>query len=402
MLHEQLEPNLHEQFVAIIPHTRAWLKLLAWMLAAAWAWPVAAWCQESASVDWEHPETIDIYDVSTGDFLDADLAAQQRIWAEQGWQAYHSGENEAAIRYFLVVAHLGPHGSNPLYNVARCYGRLGKAELAARYLHYVVEREFDNVEFMATDPDFSAVRDAAEFTQALAELRAQVQDKRAAAGKVVYVEAPMFLRCRLHFPPDYDPSLKYPLLIVLHGQGANPESYGLIRDRLADPSLILAIPQAPYATASVNTTGYSWAWDAAGEQLPKRSAQRTNDYIGQVIEQLTSLLQSDSVYLMGHSQGGCFAYQGGIVNHDLLDGIIVVGGWLEENWFGPAELQAASHLPVFVAHGSNDGMIGIDRARAAGRYLSENGFDVSFFEFAGAHNVPAEAVQAAQSWINDD
>jgi len=360
-----------------------------------------AWAQDAEpNVDWGDPPSIDIYSESIGNFLDGDNGDARRELANQGSEAYNAGEYEQAIQYYLALAHSGPHWSNPIYNIACCFGLLGDAELAALYLERAVPEEFDDIWHVENDPDFDGVRDDPVFIEAFERVKAEVEAQRAAEGQIIFIDAPVYLRCHVRFPNDYDPSKAYRLVVGLHGFGDSPDSYIKLWERFANHDFIFAVPQAPYAFNSGGDVGYSWAWGTGGRGLPARSANKTNDYIGHVVERLTNMYNVEDVYLLGFSQGCGFAYQAGIVNHDLLAGVICFGGWLEEGWFSKADFEHANHLRVFIAHGNEDGVVEYQSGLDAVALLEGYGYDVTFREFDGAHRVPEEPLQAAEAWMN--
>lgn len=204
----------------------------------------------------------------------------------------------------------------------------------------------------------------------------------------------------MRFPENYDPTEPYKLVVGLHGFGSRPDSYIKLWERFAGQNFIFAVPQAPYAFNSGSDVGFSWAWGTMSRGLPARSANRTNDYIGSVVERLTNMYNVEAVYLLGFSQGCGFAYQAGIVNHDLLAGVIGFGGWLEEGWFSKADFEHANHLRMFIAHGNEDGVVEYQSGLDAAELLEGYGYDVTFHEFDGAHRVPEEPLQAAEVWMN--
>jgi predicted esterase len=62
-------------------------------------------------------------------------------------------------------------------------------------------------------------------------------------------------------------------------------------------------------------------------------------------------------------------------------------------------LAHSSDLRVFIAHGTQDAIIEIDNGRQAYDELLANGFDVTFHEFDGGHEVPEIVVHAAEQWM---
>lgn len=85
---------------------------------------------------------------------DLDLQAKSAFWL---------GDYKLAAELFQQLLKSGCKDCNNIYNLACCYGQLGNAEDAARYLRLSVERGFSNIEYIRNDPDFQKVRQSPKF-----------------------------------------------------------------------------------------------------------------------------------------------------------------------------------------------------------------------------------------------
>lgn len=85
---------------------------------------------------------------------DLDLQAKSAFWL---------GNYKLAAELFQRLLRSGCKDCNNIYNLACCYGQLGNAEEAARYLMLSVERGFSNLEYIRNDPDFEKVRQSPKF-----------------------------------------------------------------------------------------------------------------------------------------------------------------------------------------------------------------------------------------------
>ena len=99
------------------------------------------------------------------------------------------------------------------------------------------------------------------------------------------------------------------------------------------------------------------------------------------------------------SQGCSLAYTAGLSDPELVRGIICFGGWLDEEILTEEKLKLAGGVRVFIAHGNHDNVVEFEKGRQALARLEELGFDVTFYEFDGAHQVPEDACLAAQEWM---
>jgi tetratricopeptide (TPR) repeat protein len=108
----------------------------------------------TTDVDWSNPDSIDVLQPDIGDFLDVDLAALEKIATD----AYQAGEWEKAAKYYLALLRYDISDSGNIYNLACCYGLMGEAELAAKYLERAYRAGFTDIEHISWDPDFDSVR----------------------------------------------------------------------------------------------------------------------------------------------------------------------------------------------------------------------------------------------------
>ena len=341
-------------------------------------------------------EAIDIYDTAAGDFLDVNIEELDKM----AWEAYQEGDYERAAEYYLTyLRHDITDGGN-IYNLACCYGLLGEAELAAQYLERSVHAGFDDIDHIMGDPDFDNVRGTDVFDSTVEGITSMVEEKEAELGEIIYAMSPAFFECRVQLPENYNPEESYTLVLGLHGLGSNPERFITLRERFAEHDFIFASPRGPYPFSVGNEVGYSWNTShPEKEELLGLSTEATEEYIARLAVGLKEKYNIDKVYLLGFSQGCAMTYMAGIHHHELFEGIICFGGWLDTEWISDEEIAAANELRVFIAHGTMDRVVEPEAGIEARDILVEHGYDVTFYEFEGEHRVPEEALQVAEAWM---
>jgi tetratricopeptide (TPR) repeat protein len=100
---------------------------------------------------------------------------QSRQMFEKGQRAYERGDYEIALMRFQSALAAAPSGEIH-FNVARCYERLGRWELAAAaYEQYLKDKP---------------VNEAAELREKIADLRVRAAESKAAVPQQVIVSAP--------------------------------------------------------------------------------------------------------------------------------------------------------------------------------------------------------------------
>jgi phospholipase/carboxylesterase len=341
---------------------------------------------------------IDPYAIGAGDFLDVDLKQLEK----QAREAYDAGKFEEAAVLYLKLLRRNVTDGGSIYNLACCYGLLGKAELAAKYLERANKAGFTDVGWMKNDPDFEKVKENEQFKATIASLEEKAKQKEQGKGEPIYISASAEFRCRVMFPEGYDPKRTYPLLVGLHGYG--PETFTVLWERFDNPQFIYAVPQAPYPYLRGNEQGYSWSAPLPDEDpASEQSKLQSEEYVANLVKHLKKEYKVGDTYLLGFSQGCGMAYTTGIKNHELFKGLICFGGWLSEDWLvkkAGIDLKKMNDLRIFIGHGSKDTMVKPEEGLKAKEILEKNGYKVTFYGFDGAHTVPKEALLEAQKWMS--
>ncbi|MFH1676496.1 MAG: hypothetical protein ABIC40_05670, partial [bacterium] len=350
---------------------------------------------DTDTVDMSIVESINPFDSTAGDFLDFDISA----YSKSANEAYQAGDYEKAAKFYLASLQYDITNGMDIYNLACCYGILGNAELAAKCLNQSVKRGFDNIDHINQDPDFDNVRGTEIFDSTVEKIASEIAEKQATMGSVIDCEASAYFECRVKLPENFDPETGHTLIFGLHGYGASPDNFIKLWDRFNTPDFIYASPRAPYPFNVGGEIGYSWNTGSKDdESIEKHSREMTDDYVVSVVNDLKGRYNIDNVYLLGFSQGCGLAYTVGIEHHEMFDGLICFGGWLDTEWLGDEAIDSAKDLRIFIAHGTNDRMVEFSTGEEARDYLIEHGYDVTWCEFDGGHSVPADQLQMAEEW----
>ncbi|MCD6326594.1 hypothetical protein J7M28_03425 [bacterium] len=356
-------------------------------------------CQKQRAKPYKHGKT-DIYADDVGDFLNVDLKEIKK----QAYEAYQAEEYEKSAELYLKLLRYDVKAGDSMYNLACCYGLLGKARHASEFIEKSFDSGFRNVEWMKNDPDFKKVKDTDVFKDVIARLEEKAKEKEEGKGDTFYISASAEFRYRIKFPEGYDESKSYPLLVGLHGYGSDPESFVGLYERFDNPQFIYAVPQAPYPYMRGNEQGYSWSAPVPDEDpASERSKLESEEYVAKLVKHLQSEYKVGDTYLLGFSQGCGMTYTIGIKNHELFKGLVCFGGWFSEDWLvkkAGIDLKKMNDLRIFIAHGSKDEMVKFEEGTKARDILKKLGYDVKFYEFDGAHAVPKEALLEVQKWMS--
>ena len=212
-------------------------------------------------------------------------------------------------------------------------------------------------------------------------------------------------------------------IIVLHGLGADGNDFVPIArelDLTAVGPVRFVFPHAPTRPVTVNG-GYAMrAWyDIFGTELGSepgmtsgtRGGARREDEAGLrasqalvealIAEQKARGIPAGRIVLAGFSQGCAMTFATGLRHAERLAGLLGLSGYLPLAGHLAAERSPANAaVPIFQAHGTQDGVIPIARAMQSRDALLALGYPVEWHAYLMAHSVSAAEVGDANAWLN--
>ncbi len=155
----------------------------------------------------------------------------------------------------------------------------------------------------------------------------------------------------LHIPMAFDPSMKYPLVMVLHGYGASgliQESYFELQTLLANN---LAFVLAPDGLVDSKGEQY-WNADPACCDFDHTNPDDSG-YLSGLLTDVSAVWPIDpaAVFVIGHSNGGYMSYRMACDHADQIASIVVLAGAASSD---PAACVPSQHVNVLHLHGTAD------------------------------------------------
>ena len=201
-------------------------------------------------------------------------------------------------------------------------------------------------------------------------------------------------RCLVQLPPEYDARRRYPVIISLHSASSTPlqqiewwagtpTAGGRREGQAGRHGTIIVAPE----WASETQVGYHYS---AEEHSVVLSALR------EVSRQFS--IDSDRVYLSGHSMGGDAAWDIGLAHPDLWAGTIIVSG--KAGRYVHHYHQNAKNLPIYIVCGGLDHNTFSANEMDLDRYLKK-GFDLTYVEYRGrGHEHFSDELLNIFDWTN--
>ena len=201
-------------------------------------------------------------------------------------------------------------------------------------------------------------------------------------------------------PDDYTPDSSYPLVIMLHGFGANMQDLAGLAPAISADGYVYACPNAPIPfQLGPGQTGFGWLTPRGGGTAEEtaNSEKLLGDFFDTVFQQFN--VSPGNAILMGCSQGGGMTYRCGLGRADKFAGLAALSATLPDEDDLAARLPAERTQPIFIAHGLFDQMVSEDTAQSAKSFLESNGYTPEFHTYNMGHEISGEELGDLVPWV---
>ncbi len=194
-------------------------------------------------------------------------------------------------------------------------------------------------------------------------------------------------------------------VIWMHGLGADGHDFVPIVNELDFSSkqhTRFIFPHAQVLPVTVNGGMEIRAWydilqiDLVRRVDGKGILQSVERIAGLIREQVEKEIPLDQIVLAGFSQGGVIAL------HTALQLNLQVAGVMALSTYLPIRetLDTNINLPIFLAHGTEDGVVPYAESHSALQWLKQHGHEVEFHDYLMMHNVIPEEITDIAAWLN--
>ncbi len=196
-------------------------------------------------------------------------------------------------------------------------------------------------------------------------------------------------------------------VLWLHGLGADGHDFEPIVDELKlNGGYRFVFPHAPYRPVTINAGMPMRAWfdifaiDRHAREDEAGIAAASAAVTALIEREIAAGFPSRSIVLAGFSQGGAMALHLGLRETRPLAGVLALSAFLPRADALAAEKSAANaDVPVFMAHGSADMVVGLHLAEDGRDRLRAEGYAVEWKTYPMGHAVCEPELRDIAQWL---
>ncbi|MFZ2490071.1 MAG: PHB depolymerase family esterase [Thermoanaerobaculia bacterium] len=207
------------------------------------------------------------------------------------------------------------------------------------------------------------------------------------------------LRYVLNVPTGTPDSAEMPLVVILHGRGADANDLADLAPYIdTSTGCRFVFPNAPSPFEPVPGTTFGWTW-FDGWPPVGRSFGESRELLLRFLDEIAERYRTPPgrIILGGFSQGALMSLDSGFRTNQPLCGIIAMSGALFEAEMAPLAPFRGRH--VLLIHGLNDEVIPVAAGRRACQVLEENGLSPEYHEFPMGHQVTEQSMAVVKDFI---
>ena len=188
-------------------------------------------------------------------------------------------------------------------------------------------------------------------------------------------------------------------MLMIHGHTGDENSMWVFGRDLPSDYWIIA-PRAPYIT---QPSGYSWRpsqfenMDQLSLDLLRSSAKELMD----LVDEYSSAMKIDSrVFdVMGFSQGGAMSSLLAFLYPERIRRAGILAGFVPSELDELVSRRPLEGKPFFIAHGTKDEMVPVERARASIQILEQAGASVTYCEDEVGHKISVTCLRSLRQFF---
>lgn len=187
------------------------------------------------------------------------------------------------------------------------------------------------------------------------------------------------------------------LLLLIHGWTGDENVMWIFTRRLPKNVWIIA-PRAPFPA---DQSGYSWASSKSGINATISEFEPAVEILRAMVDDWhpPGPVDRRTFSIMGFSQGAALAYSFTLYHPERVDRVAGLAGFLPEGASDVISQQPLKGKEIYIAHGTKDERVPIERARLSVQLLKQAGANVAYCEADVGHKLSADCLRGMESFF---
>lgn len=202
-------------------------------------------------------------------------------------------------------------------------------------------------------------------------------------------------------PPKRSVGRGAPLLLLLHGFGANEDDLFSLAPYVDGRFLVIS-PRAPVPLSPVSHAWFNLGFSTEGIVLDPREVDQAREALRRFIGEVVAGYGVDptAVYLLGFSQGAMIGLSLALLYPELVAGVVAISGRaLPETIAMIPDRTRLAGLPILLSHGTTDVVLPIHHGRETRRLLLELPVELTYREYPIGHEISYDLLQDVNAWL---
>ncbi|HEX5833970.1 MAG TPA: hypothetical protein VFY34_08955 [Pyrinomonadaceae bacterium] len=219
------------------------------------------------------------------------------------------------------------------------------------------------------------------------------------------IDRSLTARINLYYDLHQPSTAPAPLLIALHGYGANKRQMMREAQQMAPDGFAIASLQGfhqhikePREPGGPLRFGFGWLTNFRSEESVAVHHQALLDLTSQLIAE--GIADATRIFLLGFSQSCALNYRFAFTYPERLRGVIGICGGIPGDW-EENSLYKVSQLDVFHLAGSKDEFYPPERVRDYERQLATRARRVKFESYDAAHDLVPQMREDIRRWLQN-
>ncbi len=197
--------------------------------------------------------------------------------------------------------------------------------------------------------------------------------------------------------PKINAEDKSPAIFLIHGYGSHMDDLFAFAPYLSDKHTIIAL-EAPFSMGPDSYAWYAFEYDEYGG-LQANNVQAM-EVIACLIVNIKNLcrdhaLEENDLTLLGFSQGAILSWAIALQQPNFIRRVVALSGYINSDFVENIQPE----FLVYAAHGINDLVIPIEKARSSIAVLFEKYPNIHYQEYEDGHSVSQENFTHLLDWL---